>query len=197
MMGDKLLPEIKDGFSFSCQQCGRCCCGLGEGFVFLYDKELLKIAKKLGISVQECVTKYVDVINSEYTILNKNLKRTKRKVFLKSLILRQNETDGSCVLLDLGTNLCTIYEARPAQCKSWPTWYPLMTSAKELRDAKEKCPGFQSKNGFISYYDILLNIENELKNEYHYVTKMKRHGNDLRKMYRFLKDIEFKHDIVV
>ena len=68
MMEDRLLPEIKDGFSFSCQRCGRCCGGAGDGFVFLYDKELLQIAKKLRISVQECVTKYVEVINSEYKI---------------------------------------------------------------------------------------------------------------------------------
>ncbi|TFG18705.1 MAG: hypothetical protein EU530_08490, partial [Promethearchaeota archaeon] len=61
-----LLPEVKDGFSFSCQQCGRCCSGTGEGFVFLYNNELIKIAKRLRISVQECVTRYVDIINSEY-----------------------------------------------------------------------------------------------------------------------------------
>ncbi len=186
-----ILPEVKDGFSFSCQQCGRCCSGTGEGFVFLYDKGLPKIAKKLRISVQECVTKYVDVINSEYKVVDKNLNPTKRKIFLKSLVLRQDVKDGACVFLDKKTNLCKIYGSRPYQCKSWPMWYPLMTEQKELGEAKEKCPGFRSKDGFITPSQIHESLETELKTEYKFIKKMRKNNNELRKCYRYLRNIKF------
>ncbi|MHA1109750.1 MAG: YkgJ family cysteine cluster protein [Promethearchaeota archaeon] len=186
-----LLPDVKDGFSFYCQQCGRCCSGTGEGFVFLYDKELPKIAKRLRISIQECVTKYVDIINSEYKVVDKNLNPTKNKIFLHSLVLRQDEKDGSCVFLDNKTNLCEIYGSRPYQCKSWPMWYPLMTQRKELNEAKKKCPGFKSKDGFITNSQILASLETELKTEYNFMKKMKRNDNELEKCYRFLRNIKF------
>lgn len=197
MKDDILLPEIKNGFTFSCQRCGRCCGGAGDGFVFLYDKELIKIAKKLGISLQECVTKYVDIINSEYKIFDKNLNPTKKKIFLKSLVLKQDPKDGSCIFLNQETNLCEIYGARPFQCESWPMWYPLMTNEKELREAKEKCPGFRFNTGFISRSKILGSIETELRIEYRFVKNMRQNDENLRKVFRFLKNIEFNRDISV
>jgi len=187
-MRDDLLPEIKDGFSFSCQKCGECCAN--EGFIFLYDNEILKIAKKLKLSLQECITQYTEVINSEYKILDQNLERTGKKIFLLSLVLKQGD-DGSCILLDHQTHMCKIYAVRPYQCRSWPKWHPLMTIEKELREAKEKCPGFRSSDGFISQSQILRSLENELSTEYKYVKKMRRNGNDIRKLYRYLKNIKF------
>ncbi len=185
----RLLPEVKDGFSFNCIKCGKCC-SEQEGFVFLYDKELPRIAKKLNLSIQEFVTRYVDVINSEYKVMDRNLNPTKKKIFLKSLILKQDENDGSCAFLDTKTNLCKIYGARPNQCKTWPTWHPLMTNAKDLREAKEKCPGFSSKDNFISLSQILNNLEAELKIEYNFQKKMRKNNNDLNKCYRFLRNIK-------
>lgn len=186
-----LLPEVKDGFSFSCQRCGRCCSGAGEGYVFLYDKELPTIAKSLRISIQECVTKYVDIINSEYKVTDKNLNPTKKKVFLHSMVLRQDEKDGSCVFLDKKTNLCKIYGSRPYQCRSWPRWYPLMTAHRELREAKKKCPGFQSKDGFISTKEIIASLETELKTEYTFIKKMRKTNNELKNCYRYLRNVDF------
>ncbi|MBN2156110.1 MAG: YkgJ family cysteine cluster protein [Candidatus Lokiarchaeota archaeon] len=196
-MKEDLLPEIKNGFSFSCQKCGRCCQGYGEGFVFLYDKELLKIAKRLKISVQECVTKYVDVINTEYKIRNRKLQPTKKKIFLKSLVLKQDSKDGSCIFLNPKTHLCQIYGARPFQCRSWPMWHPLMTDKTELREAQEKCSGFQSKDGFISRSQILNSLEAELKIEYTFVKTMRKNGNDIRKTFKFLKNTQFTDNIAV
>ena len=195
MDNNKLLPEVKNGFSFSCQQCGRCCAGEGEGFVFLYEKELPLIAKRLGITIQEFVTKYVDVINSEYKVLDKNLNHTKKKVFLNSMVLKQDEQDGSCVFLDSKTNFCTIYDVRPYQCRSWPLWFPLMTNEKELKEAKEKCPGFQSNSGFITKSQIMTSLLKELKTEFRFVNKMRENNNDLRRYYRYLKKIKLSRDI--
>ena len=123
--------------------------------------------------------------------MDKNLNPTKKKIFLKSLILKQDKKDGSCVFLDKKTNLCKIYGARPYQCKSWPKWYPLMTKKKELSEAKEKCPGFKSKDGFITTSQIQTSLEIELKTEFDFIKKMKKNNNELRKCYRYLRNIKF------
>jgi Fe-S-cluster containining protein len=136
----------------------------------------------------------VEVINSEYKIYDKNLNPTKKKIFLKSLVLKQDPEDGSCIFLDPTTNLCKIYGARPFQCKSWPMWYPLMTNEKELREAKEKCPGFQFNSGFISQSQILDSLETELKIECRFINKMRQYDENLEKVFRFLKNIDIKPD---
>jgi uncharacterized protein len=192
---DALIPEVKNGFSFSCQRCGECCIGF-EGYVFLYEKEILRIANKLGISLQDCISKYTDVINSEYKILNKSFNYTKKKVFLNSLVLKQDDESGACVFLDMDSKKCRIYEVRPYQCRSYPKWHTLMTKEKEFKEAKEKCPGFSSNNGFITRKEILTSFKTELETEYKFVKKMRSCNNDLRRCYpRFLKGIKFNRDI--
>jgi Fe-S-cluster containining protein len=191
---DKLIPEVKNGFSFSCQQCGRCCLDF-DGYVFLYEREILRIAHKLNLTLQDCIAKYTDIINSEYIILDRSLKHTKKKVFLNSLVLKQDEKSGACIFLDMETNKCKIYEVRPYQCRSWPKWWPIMTKEKEFREAKEKCPGFYSNDRFISRSDILSSLKVELGTEYRFVKKMRSNHNDIRKCYQFLKKIKFNRDI--
>lgn len=56
------------------------------------------------------------------------------------LSLRER-ADGSCTLLD-GQAECSVYEARPAQCRSFPDW-PQLQSPAGLRAAAAYCPGIQ------------------------------------------------------
>ena len=45
-------------------------------------------------------------------------------------ILKQKSKDQSCVFLDSDTNQCTIYEARPLQCSTYPFWPRFMSSSQ-------------------------------------------------------------------
>jgi len=50
-----------------------------------------------------------------------------------------------CILLDRSTGraLCSVYEARPAQCRSWPFWSGNVESREAWEEAKADtpCPG--------------------------------------------------------
>ena len=49
--------------------------------------------------------------------------------------------NGDCVLLD-GKNVCTVYDARPAQCRNYPFW-PKHTASLDawFHLMREECPG--------------------------------------------------------
>lgn len=82
--------------------------------------------------------------------------------FVKRVQLEAGGTDGAflytlaekaapgaegqdCILLDRssGRRLCSVYESRPAQCRSWPFWASNVGSAKDWDEAKADtpCPG--------------------------------------------------------
>ena len=64
-----------------------------------------------------------------------------------SLIERKTEHGYDCIFLDRksepGKALCSIYRARPAQCRTWPFWPENLTTPQAWEDAKRQtpCPG--------------------------------------------------------
>ena len=51
---------------------------------------------------------------------------------------------GRCVfLVDGRETACSIYAARPEQCRSWPFWPELRDSPEALREAVRLCPGIE------------------------------------------------------
>ncbi len=67
-----------------------------------------------------------------------------------SLIERKTEHGYDCIFLDRksepGKALCSIYRARPAQCRTWPFWPENLTTPQAWEDAKRQtpCPGMDS-----------------------------------------------------
>ena len=84
--------------SFKCQQCGACC--RWSGHVLLTETDIARLASSAGLSEESFIARY--------TILAAN----RRQLSLA------DAPDGSCVLLENGR--CTLYEARPAQCRDFP-----------------------------------------------------------------------------
>jgi Fe-S-cluster containining protein len=66
--------------------------------------------------------------------------------------LRERRTDQGydCVFLDResapGMALCSVYRARPAQCRTWPFWPENLTSRRTWDAVKRRtpCPGMDS-----------------------------------------------------
>lgn len=50
--------------------------------------------------------------------------------------------DGRCSLLE-GLNDCTIYRARPEQCRTFPFWPSILAGGEGLRRAAAVCPGLE------------------------------------------------------
>jgi hypothetical protein len=57
------------------------------------------------------------------------------------LSLRER-ADGGCILLE-GGDCCTVYEARPEQCRTFPYWDALLEDQARLAEAAAYCPGIQ------------------------------------------------------
>jgi Fe-S-cluster containining protein len=64
--------------------------------------------------------------------------------------LTENVISGKydCVFLDRGSGkaTCSLYEARPSQCRTWPFWSENLTSEAAWQQAKNEtpCPGMDT-----------------------------------------------------
>jgi Fe-S-cluster containining protein len=105
----------------ACNTCaGRCCTG-ESGYIYVTRDELQAIAKLLEITQEEFIQTYLFKKGYKYSI-------KERKV----------GESYECVFYDAASNGCTIYLARPLQCKTFPFWEYYKTRVDEL---KQECPG--------------------------------------------------------
>lgn len=116
----------KDGFSFafkpsSCDSCaGNCCIG-ESGYIWINPKERENLAKHLDLSVEDLASKYLRKVGYKYSIKEKQLE----------------ENNYACMFFDLDKKQCSVYEARPIQCKTFPFWDYFKTNIQEV---KNECP---------------------------------------------------------
>jgi Fe-S-cluster containining protein len=111
-------PWYKDGLRFSCTQCGDCCTG-APGYVWVNKEEIGLLAADVGLDMPAFEAKYV-----------------RRVGIRKSLIEYSN---GDCVFLK--DRKCTVYNARPKQCRTWPFWDSNLRSPDAWQSTCEVCPG--------------------------------------------------------
>lgn len=120
------------GLRFGCTMCGNCCSG-PEGYVLVSDGEAELLARELGIDR--------DRFLSEYTCQTREG---------RSLLERETSHGKDCIFLDRttvpGKAICGVYEARPAQCRTWPFWPSVVESENAWRLAGRVCPGIGKGN---------------------------------------------------
>ncbi|MCE5340764.1 MAG: YkgJ family cysteine cluster protein [Planctomycetaceae bacterium] len=112
------------GLHFECQQCGNCCSGPEEGVIWIKKQEIEKLAEHLNMTPAELHKKYLRRIGLRITI--KEDQRTKDCIFLRPI----NGSKG-----------CSIYNFRPAQCRTWPFWEHNLYSPDDWNAAAQKCSG--------------------------------------------------------
>jgi Fe-S-cluster containining protein len=49
--------------------------------------------------------------------------------------------NGDCVLFDGRTRRCTVYAARPRQCRTWPFWDSNLKTPEDWKHTCAVCPG--------------------------------------------------------
>ena len=125
-------PWYKEGLRFSCTQCGSCCTG-APGVVWGDDEEISGIAAATGKT------------DAEVRLFH--TRQVGRRV---SLIERSN---GDCTFFDSATNKCTIYSARPRQCRTWPFWNSNLASPESWQEVQRDCPG-AGRGTFFSLEEI-------------------------------------------
>jgi uncharacterized protein len=112
-------PWYADGLRFTCTQCGKCCTG-APGFVWVTDDEIDRLAAVRGMKRSEFVAVHTH--------------KTRGKVSLRE------RANGDCVFYDADKG-CTVYAARPMQCRTWPFWDSNLTTPEQWAETEAICPG--------------------------------------------------------
>lgn len=116
-------------FTFSCHRSGRCCTA-GEGHVYVQEREVAGLAEARGMSAEAFAQRFLRQVQNPRT-------------GERALALREEPAgSGRCALLE-GTNECTVYEARPEHCASFPFWPGITEDAAGFERARAICPGIQ------------------------------------------------------
>lgn len=81
-------------------------------------REVASIAAHLEISVEEFGSRYLRKVGSRYSLIEL--------------------PNGDCVFYSGG---CTVYGARPTQCRTFPFWPENLQSRRAWEEAAAECPG--------------------------------------------------------
>lgn len=129
---------------FECTLCGACCTG-PSGFILFSREEGERIAARLGLSYADFYDRY-----THDTPAGRSFRET-----------RFTEPDGTvkhdCVFLDRQTEpgrlICSLYEDRPTQCRTFPFWPEHMGSRKSWAMLGKSCEGI-GRGAFVPASEI-------------------------------------------
>lgn len=118
--GRDLRPFYRraNGLRFSCTDCGNCCTRPGP--VFVPPTDLARLASHLGLSER--------VFRRRYRV---------REI---DGMLAIDPGDVPCPFHDEQVG-CTVYEARPTQCRTWPFWPEVVGTKRSWQRAGQDCEG--------------------------------------------------------
>ena len=115
-------PFHRSGLRFECTRCSKCCRHT-PGYVFLSPADLTRLARAKGISEDEFRRQYCRVVDLGLT---KRLSLTEKP-------------NLDCILWENGG--CSMYEARPLQCRAFPFWSSVVASRESWEEHAKGCPG--------------------------------------------------------
>ena len=119
-------PWYVAGLAFECRQCGQCCAGPEEGYVWVSDEEIVAIARFLGLTADQVRQQYLQRVSGRYTMIETPGRRD--CVFLKPA--EAADPRG-----------CAIYPVRPTQCRTWPFWDSNLMDPDCWAEACARCAG--------------------------------------------------------
>ncbi|KAJ1484251.1 hypothetical protein T484DRAFT_1948245 [Baffinella frigidus] len=111
----------EDGISFKCVKCGKCC--KRSEPVLVNAKEIAAISELKKVPQADLKKGFIDEDWGSAHILPFCLKRT---------------SGGACIFLD-EKGACSIYEARPTQCRTYPFWPENMGSREAYLAEEQHC----------------------------------------------------------
>jgi len=119
----------KEGFDFSfdpvgCDSCeGNCCIG-ESGNIWINKQEIEYLSTHLNLSLVETFDKYLEKRGYRYSIKEVQL----------------SKDNYACVFFDLNKKQCSIYDARPTQCRTFPFWDYFKNNKEEVI---KECPAIK------------------------------------------------------
>ena len=119
-----------DGLRFECQRC-LYCCSSEPGYVYLTKDDILSASAEVGLPPAAFIEVYCRII--DYGTF--------------SMVSLREKSNYDCVFL------CSIYRARPEQCRSYPFWPSVLQSRESWEAEGRSCPGI-GRGGVISRKEI-------------------------------------------
>lgn len=117
-----------DGIQFECQGSGRCCVSHGEyGYVYVTAADRKRMATLKGMTTAAFTKKFCQKAEGLFRLLDGPAENPKKP------------NVRPCVFLE--AKRCSIYEARPTQCRTWPFWPETMSAKAWKKDVAAFCPG--------------------------------------------------------
>jgi Fe-S-cluster containining protein len=86
--------------------------------VWVTRAEVAALAKHKGVEPGEFGRRYLRKVGGRYSLVEKE--------------------NGECVFFERG---CTVYAARPRQCRTFPFWPEVLASRSAWDETASKCPG--------------------------------------------------------
>jgi uncharacterized protein len=120
MSESSIIPWYIAGLAFECSECGRCCSGPEEGYVWATPKELDGIAEELGMTSEAFRKKYARKVGRRWSLV-------------------ECPATHNCIFVEQGK--CRVYGVRPTQCRTWPFWKGNVESPEEWAWAGQRCEG--------------------------------------------------------
>jgi Fe-S-cluster containining protein len=115
-----MTKGYEEGLRFRCSRCGKCCTG-EPGTVKVSEPEIRQLAKWTGFNESRFREDYTRSLDDGFTRL-------------------RERQDGSCVFYDSRAG-CTVYGARPLQCRTYPFWQRNLESSRSWAIEALACPG--------------------------------------------------------
>ena len=125
-IGNKIGPlYTRHDLRFECTRCGRCCTGGADRYVYVSELEAEKIRHVLGVGRKWFRQRYSRQLEDGDLVLQSCADRC---IFLQQ--------DGGC----------RVYEARPAQCSSYPFWPEIVKTSAAWQREGRRCEGIGRGN---------------------------------------------------
>ena len=133
-----------DGLRFVCTGCGKCCTGT-SGSVNVSQPDLERLAGHFGTTAGAFVRRYTRMRNGRR-------------------VLKDRPGSNDCVFLN--GKACSIYEARPTQCRTYPWWIANIEDRESWEEEAKRCEGINHPTAvLVSAEEILEQCATDAEND--------------------------------
>ncbi|BBD08309.1 YkgJ family cysteine cluster protein [Desulfovibrio ferrophilus] len=114
--------------AFECQMCGHCC--EGTGGIVMATKDRIRLAKHLGLTVEEMLSKYAERVSGKLRLVAGE--------------------DGFCIFYKDGKG-CSVHLGRPDICRAWPFFRGNLVDESSWEMIQTDCKGVSLEAGHAAF----------------------------------------------
>lgn len=128
------------GLRFRClaPDCVACCSGKrGAGYVWVSYTEMLALAEFLALDFDDFTRRFVRQVGQRHSLIEK--------------------PNFDCVFLKDGG--CSVYPARPTQCRTYPFWHEIMANQNTWQQHSTECPGISRDSPLVPEDEVARQLQ--------------------------------------